>query len=154
MPEHRDYRTPHGVLHYDPIICRDDYPNIVVYDQGGGHTVLWLQRCAMKAFWAAEIRLAKRLGWSDKRIKDNGGHGRAIRVLPGTNRTCARQAQLYRLDPHRYASPNTTAHTRAFALDVDQAQPNLPIIRAALLAEGWKQVRADEPWHYSYFIAV
>ena len=31
---------------------------------------------------------------------------------------------------------------------------NLAIIRRALIAEGWKQARPDEPWHYSYFIAI
>lgn len=153
--EHRDYRTPYGVIHYGPLACRDDYPNLVTYDQGGGSTILTLQRAAMRAFWAAEVRYAKRIGWSAKRIKRNGGRGRAIAVIPGTNRSCATQWRLYRSDPHRYAHPNTTGHTRGIAIDVSQAQPNLAIINGALRAEGWTQTRpSDEPWHWSFGVTV
>jgi len=149
-----DTKTPYGVIHYGGE-CRDDYPNFVTYDQGGGHTILTLQRPAMRAFWAAEIRLATRLGWSDTRIEENDGHGRAIYVLSGTNRTCATQYRLWKSDPDRYASPNSTGHTRGLCLDVSQVQPNLDLIRRALMNEGWKQVRpGDEPWHFSYWITI
>lgn len=155
MPVYKDYKTPYGVIHYTPLTCKDDYPNMVTYDQGGGNTVITLQRAAMRAFWAAEIRYAKRLGWSDKRIEENDGHGRAILVLPGTNRTCATQWRLWRSDPNRYAHPNVTGHTRGIALDVSQAQPNLDMVNRALFAEGWKRVRPDdEPWHFSYGVEV
>lgn len=153
MTEHKVYRTPYGLLHYEPEACKDDYPNVQTYEQGEGHTVFTLQASAMRAFKAAEERYARKTGWSEERIKREG-HGRFIEVLPGTNRSCATQAALYRRDPNRYASPNTTGHTRHLAIDVSQAQSNLAIIRAALLAEGWKQVRSDEPWHYSYWISV
>ena len=141
-----DYKTRYGVIHYGGP-CRDDYPNMVTYDQGGGNTVVTLQRPAMKALWAAE----ERYGIKTKRPSGT----RNIKVLPGTNRTCATQARLYASDPNRYAKPDVTGHTRGIAIDVDQSQPNLRIIHNALIAEGWQQVRPDdEPWHYSYGVRV
>lgn len=116
--------------------------------------MLTLQRPAMRAFVAAQLLYAKRLGWSDARIEKQGGQGRAIRVLPGTNRTCATQALLYASDPHRYARPDVTGHTRGLAIDVDQGQA-IAMIHRALIGAGWKQVRPDdEPWHYSYGVTV
>lgn len=139
-PSHRD--TPYGRVHYGGP-CRDDYPNMRTYDQGGGHTVLTLQGPAMRAFKAAEARYGKRTG--------RPAEQRDIRVLPGTNRTCATQARLYKEDPDRYAKPEVTGHTRGLAIDVDQSQPNLSIIHHCLTAEGWTQTRPrEEPWHYSY----
>lgn len=146
-------RTPNGTIHYGPT-CRDDYPNFEVYDQGGSAVVLTLQKPAMTAFKAAEVRYAKKLKWSDARIKKNHGLGRAIAVLAGTNRTCATQAKLYASDHSRYAPPNSTGHTRGLAIDVNQGQPNLAIVNAALLAEGWNRARSDEPWHFSYFLTI
>ncbi len=152
-PTQRDYRTPYGVIHYGGR-CKDDYANMVTYDQGGSHTILRLQRPAMKAFWGAQVRLAKRLGWSAARIKANP-KGRFILILPGTNRTCAMQAALRRLDPNRYASPAITGHTRGLAIDVRQDQSNLKLINTALIAEGWNRVRPDdEPWHYSFHVSI
>lgn len=153
MPTYRDYRTPFGVIHYKPTACRDDYPNMVTYDQGAGHTSLTLQRAAMRAFWAAQVRYARSCGWSKARLRRNP-KGRPIYVLPGTNRTCATQARLYRSDPDRYAHPNVTGHTRGIAIDVSQAQPNLVKVDRALRAEGWTQVRSDEPWHWSFGVTV
>lgn len=148
------YKTPYGRIWYGGP-CEDHYRNMVTYDQGHGNTVLTLQRPAMRAFWAAQVRLAKRLGWSDARIEREGGKGKPIKVLPGTNRTCATQYQLWRKDPKRYAHPDITGHTRGLAIDVDQSQPNLDKIHRCLLAEGWKQARPDdEPWHYSYWVEV
>jgi hypothetical protein len=139
-----DARTPYGVIHYGGV-CKDDYPNIELYDQPpkGGSPVK-LQAAAIRAFKAAERRYGKRtrpkIGW------------RAI-PLTGSWRSCAYQAELYRSDPNRYASPNGTLHTRGLAVDVSTSAPNQAIIRAALKAEGWHQARPDEPWHYSYFVA-
>ncbi len=147
-PTERQIVTQYGFIRYGGL-CRDDYRSLVVYDQGGGNTILELQRPAMEAFWAAEVRYAKRCGWTAARIKRNGGRGRPIKVLPGTNRTCATQARLYYSDPNRYARPEITGHTRGLAIDVDQSQPSLDKINAALRAEGWTQARSDEPWHYS-----
>lgn len=151
--QERAYRTPYGRIWYGGP-CRDDYPNLVTYDQGGGHTVLTLQRPAMRAFWAAQVRLAKRLGWSERRLEEHP-HGKPIRVLPGTNRTCATQHRLWKSDPKRYARPEITGHTRGLAIDVDQTQGYLELVRRCLLAEGWRQVRPDdEPWHFSYFVEI
>lgn len=155
MPDYAEnIRTPYGVIHYGPV-CKDDYKNFVVYNQEGDHTVFWLQRPAMKAFWAAEVLYAKKLGWSNKRIEENGGHGRSIFVLPGTNRTCATQVRLYRLDPRRFAHPAVTGHTRGLAIDVDGRQANQDMIRRCLKTAGWEQVRPDdEPWHFSYYVKI
>jgi hypothetical protein len=109
----------------------------------------------MKAFKAAEVRYAKRSGWTKRRIANQGG--KPIKVLPGTNRSCSTQARLYKSDPNRYADPKITGHTRGLAIDVDQSQgsSNLKLIHYNLLAEGWVQVRPDdEPWHYSYFVEI
>ncbi len=136
-----DTKTPYGVIHYGGP-CKDDYANMRLYDQPppGGSPVK-LQGPAVRAFKAAEVRYGKRTNrkW------------RAI-ALTGSWRSCDYQAQLYRRDPNRYASPTGTLHTRGLAIDVSQAQPNLAIIDAVLKAEGWKKARPDEPWHYSYYI--
>jgi len=146
-----DIKTPYGVIHYGGV-CKDDYANIVLYDQPpkGGSPVK-LQAPAMRAFKAAQKRYAKATGWSDERIKREGGR---VIALTGSWRSCAYQAQLYASDHNRYANPNVTAHCRGLAIDVSTSAPNQTKIRAALKAEGWKQVRSDEPWHYSYFIEV
>lgn len=147
-------KTDYGTIHYGPV-CKDDYPNMVVYDQPGDHAILTLQRPAMKAFWAAEVRVALKLGWSLARIEKNDGHGKAIYVIPGTNRTCETQARLYASDPNRYAAPNVTGHTRGLAIDVSQEQGNLDLINHALAAEGWHRCRPDdEPWHWSYWVSI
>ncbi len=153
-PTERRIATPYGFIRYGGP-CRDDYRSLVVYDQGGGNTVLELQRPAMMAFQAAEVRYARRSGWTKVRIKRNGGRGRPIKVLPGTNRSCETQARLYASDRNRYASPAITGHTRGLAIDVDQSQPNLDKVNAALRAEGWTQTRPDdEPWHWSYGVTI
>jgi len=137
-----DTRTPYGVIHSGGI-CKDNYPNIRLYDQPpvGGSPVK-LQAAAMRAFKAAEVRYGKRTG-------------RKWRAIPltGSWRSCAYQAELYRKDRNRYASPTGTMHTRGLAIDVSTSAPNQALIRAALKAEGWHQARSDEPWHYSFFLS-
>jgi len=145
-----DTRTPYGIVHWGGA-CKDDYANIRLYDQppAGGSPVK-LQGPALRAFKAAEVRYAKRTGWSAKRIERDGGRPIA---LTGSWRSCAYQTQLYRSDSKRYASPNVTLHCRGLAVDVSTAQPNQAIISGCLKAEGWVQVRPDdEPWHYSYVV--
>jgi hypothetical protein len=137
-----DQKTPYGIIHYNGV-CKDDYPNLQLYDQPpeGGSPVK-LQAAAMRSFKAAERRYGERTG-------------RKWRAIPltGSWRSCAFQAECYRRDPNRYASPNGTLHTRGLAIDVSTAAPNQTLMRAALKAEGWHQARPDEPWHYSYFIS-
>jgi len=153
-PRERKIETAHGTIHYGGP-CKDDYGNMVIYDPAGSAIILTLQRPAMRAFWEAEVIYAKRMGWSDERIANNGGHGRPISVTPGTNRTCATQAKLYASDPNRYAEPKITGHTRGLAIDVSQAQANLDKINRALRLAGWTQARPDdEPWHWSYGVTI
>jgi hypothetical protein len=141
-----DYKTPTGVIHYGGP-CRDDYPNIRIYDQPpkGGSPVK-LQAAALRAFQRAERDYGKATkrpaGW------------RAI-GLTGSWRSCAYQAELYRRDSKRYANPAVTGHTRGIAIDVSTSQPNQDIIARCLRRNGWTQTRPDdESWHWSYGVTV
>lgn len=151
-PLERPVRTPTGVIYYGGA-CKDDYKNMKVYDQGGGHTIVVLQGPALRGFKAAQALYAKATGWTKKRLERNPD-GRPIIILAGSKRTCATQAALYRKDPHRYADPKLTGHTRGIAIDVDQSQPNLAKVNAALAKAGWTRARSDEPWHWSYGVTV
>jgi len=154
-------KTEYGFIYYGGA-CRDDYPNFRVYDQGGGNTIVTLQKPALIALLEAQVKLARALGWSKARIQGNQKAidgkkypaGRPIKVLPGTNRTCETQAALFKSDSSRYADPDITGHTRGIAIDVDQSQPNLGKVNAALASAGWKRVRSDEPWHWSYGFVI
>ena len=143
-PYERRIHTDYGVIYYGGP-CRDDYPSFQTYDMGGGHTILTLQRPAMRAFMAAE-----------ERYRNKTNEHKVIAVLPGTNRSCATQTRLYRSDPSRYARPEVTGHTRGLAIDVSQAQGRdaLRMIATALRNEGWTQVREDEPWHWSFGVTI
>lgn len=141
-----DAQTPTGVIHYGGV-CRDNYENITLYDQPPpGGAPIKLQQAALRAFRNAERDFAPR--WSKKRKRQ----GRPIR-LTGSWRSCAYQRELYHRDSHRYAHPDTSAHTRGLAIDVSTAQPRQRRIKRVLRKHGWKQVRPDdEPWHWSYWI--
>lgn len=163
-PTERTYNTPYGQIRYGGA-CRDDYPNMVTYDASprGSGLVLTLQRPAMRALLAAQVRYAKRSGWTKARIEKSkiriGGktylEGKPIIMTVGTNRTCATQTALYKSDPQRYAAPQYTGHTRGLALDVSTSQPNQVVIHQCLNLEGWNKARPDdEPWHESYFLTI
>ena len=163
-PVERPIRTPNGIIHYGGP-CKDDYPNMERLDQDpdGANIILVLQRPAMKAFLAAQVRYARKSGWSKERIERNTVRigtkrypvGRTIVILPGTNRTCATQTALFRKDPNRYAAPQITGHTRGLAIDRSNAQPNLAIVDQCLRLEGWTRTRPDdEPWHHSYGVTI
>lgn len=130
-------QTPYGSIHYTDRFCKDDYANIVLFEQGGG-VVIKLQRPAMDSF-----RECSKLV-------------RFPILVTGTWRSCAYQTQLYASDSKRYADPKVTAHPKGLAIDVSQAQSTtrLAKIHAALLKHDWHQVRSDEPWHYSYGVTV
>lgn len=130
-------QTKYGKIHYTNRICKDDYRNIVLFEQGGG-VVIKLQAPAMASFRACSQKLGFPI------------------LVTGTWRACSYQAQLYARDSKRYADPRITAHCKGLAIDVSQAQSasRLAKIHKALLANGWHQVRSDEPWHYSYGVTV
>ncbi len=152
----RRIKTPYGYVYYGGP-CHDNQRNLVRLDQfpkNDGNVILVLQGPAMRAFKAAQVRYAKRSGWTAKQLENNP-NGRSIIILAGTNRSCATQAALYRRDSNRYAAPQITGHCRGLAIDRSNAQPNLTIVDACLKAEGWKWVRPDdEPWHASFHIAI
>lgn len=144
-------KTPYGTIRYGE--CRDDWPNLRLYDQPpeGGAPVK-LQGPALRAFKAAQVRYARRVGWSRQRIEKNPD-GRPIR-LTGSWRSRAYQSELYLKDPKRYAPPCAGLHPDGLAIDVSQDQPNLDKIDRALKATGWVQARPDdEPWHYSFGVS-
>src|SRR5262245_39900032 len=150
----RTIKTPYGPIYYGGA-CRDNYRNFVRYDAEpkGSGLILVLQAPAMRAFKAAQVRFAKRSGWTRQRIAKHPD-GRPIILLPGTNRTCATQAALYRSDSDRYADPKYTGHTRGLAIDISQAQGSLSTINTCLRQEGWEFARSDEAWHASYFVSI
>lgn len=131
--------------------CKDDYDRIERYAQTPQRTVS-LQHAAMGSFKAAELAITPK--WMGKRVR---------RILvTGSLRSCAEQSALYHSDSQRFADPDTTGHTRALCIDVDQTQGLLPGFRRwrlrkinkALRFRDWHQARSDEPWHYSFGIEV
>ena len=121
--------------------CNDHYARIKT-DHNHGRLVT-LQRAALDSFLEAEAAVG------------------FLIVVTGSIRSCAYQADLYRSDPVRFASPNTTAHCRGLAIDVSQSlsATRLKAIGRALKARRWYQARPAgtpnaEPWHYSFGIQV
>lgn len=139
-----DYKTPYGVVHWNPTFCKDDWANIRLYDQPpAGGSPIKLQASALRAFKNAEERYGKATkrpsGW------------RAI-GLTGSWRSCAYQLSLWTKDPKRYAK--NSGHPQGLCIDVSTLVANQATIRKCLLAEGWKQSRPDESWHYSYWVSI
>lgn len=62
-------------------------------------------------------------------------------------RSHAAQVSLYSQKPGLAAPPGTSYHEVGLALDVFNVSAEE---QAALFATGWRRVRADEPWHYSW----
>src|SRR5262245_39075243 len=133
------HETPYGPI-FAGGSCEDDYPNIVLYDQGGDGLPIKLQRPAMKSFKAAEAAITRKFG-----------RKQYIRLAGSSWRSCEFQRELWESDPKRFAHPDVTLHTRGLAIDVsqDQSWVKRRRIHTALTTRGWKQVRPDdEPWHY------
>lgn len=149
-----DYHTRYGTIHYGGV-CVDDYPNIIQYDQPQtGGIPIKLQAPAMRAFQEAEEQVQRRrirklhAPRADKKFRPI--------VCTGTWRSCELQAELYARDPHRYAAPNSTGHTRGIAIDVSTAMGLVfkRKVHKALIKIGWEQARPDEPWHYTWGVKV
>lgn len=120
--------------------CKDDYARINIHVQDAQH-FLKLQQAAINSIEAAEAQLKFKV------------------ICTGSHRSCATQAALFKTNTpsnQRFANPNTTAHTRGLAIDVNQDLPKLKLsaIHDALIARHWHQARSDEPWHYSFGIQV
>jgi len=143
------YNTPTGRIYYDG--SGNDHRDNIVDSKPAftkRHSAAKLQAPALVSFRQAEDILGKRLaiknGWDPKKAK-----AKAIQ-LTGSWRSFAYQAALYHSDSHRYASPYTSGHVQAVAIDVSTNDPNFSLIHDILTSLGWKQARGDEPWHYSY----
>ena len=136
-----EFQTKYGVI-YDGGPCKDDYGNINVYRQNKtGTRIVKLQGPALRAFKAAEARVATRL--------------KPHILITGIGwRSCSLQRELWESDPQRFANPDGSKHCRGLAIDVDQGQSTLRLraIHKALLAEDWHQSVPGEPWHYSYHV--
>lgn len=134
--------TPYGPIFHGGS-CKDDYANIVWYDQGGSRAPVKLQRPAMKSFKEAEQAISRKFG------------RKQYILLTGSWRSCELQRELWLSNPQRFAHPDVGVHTRGLAIDVsmDQSARKRKRIHTALTTRGWKQVRPDdEPWHYSFTV--
>ena len=79
-------------------------------------------------------------------------YGQTIYVTD-SYRSFDQQAAGYRQDPKRFGPPETSAHVRGEAIDVDTRRHNLTDGRLvnALTAAGFCQANPTaEPWHFSY----
>lgn len=145
------YKTRYGPIFYDNS-GNDHRPNIVDSHPrySRRHEAVKLQRAALRAFRESEKMLGRRLhpGKPWKLLK-------AVAIpVTGSWRSFDLQASLYRSDPKRYASPYTSGHVQGIAIDVNTLSPHFMLILQILDALGWKQARADEPWHHTWGVEV
>lgn len=83
-------------------------------------------------------------------LRESEAELKAEIVVTGSIRTCARQAELYKSDPSRYAPPSVGLHCQGLAIDVNTGHLN-DRVKHALKRHGFTQARpTDEPWHFSY----
>lgn len=145
------YNTEYGPIFYDNS-GNDHRVNIVDFSPlfPKRHEAVKLQKPALAAFQAAEKRVGKAVAATHHFTKFKS---RAIQVT-GSWRSFDLQSSLYHSDSHRYASPYTSGHVQAIAIDVSTDFEFFGLAHHALIAEGWKQARPDEPWHYSFGPAV
>jgi len=158
-------KTDYGSIYYGGP-CRDDYVNLVVYDQPPeGGTPIILQLPAMRSFREAENRLAVLVPRSSRIQRRSGGTRFIPIILTGSHRSCDQQTRLYASDSKRFASPSKTFHPRGLAVDIstllkairvrDRATGDwtnlFELSRRVLRNHGWEQSRpTDEPWHASF----
>lgn len=96
-------------------------------------------------------------------------YGRPIEMT-GSYRSYAEQAKQYASNPNRFAPPDSSAHVRGEAVDIDlgrsgvsnpvKGDPTYDRMRAAASATGWcfsalersaGSSKMVEPWHVSFF---
>lgn len=143
------YQTPYGPIFYDST-GNDHRPNIVNSTPkfSKRHSDVKLQKAAWLAFREAERRYGKRT--LNPRLPRKVRPARAI-PLTGSWRSFALQNSLYSKDSSRYASPYTSGHVQAIAVDVSTDSVNFGLIMQILEDVGWVRARAgDEPWHATY----
>lgn len=145
------YKTRYGPIYYDHS-GNDHWPNIVDSHPRftKHHEAVKLQRAALRAFRQAETTLGRRLhpnkAW--KLLK-------AVAIpVTGSWRSFDLQMSLWLSDKNRYASPYDSGHVQGIAIDVNTLSPHFMLILQILDALGWKQARADEPWHWTWGVEV
>ena len=125
------YDSHYGKV-YKNVTCKDDFKNIVIYNQDA-QRVVKLQEPAMDSFKECEKKL-----------------GHKIHVTGEGWRSCASQLQLWHSDPARFANPNGSLHCAGLAVDLDTGDHFFTENKKTLLAHGWHFPRTDEPWHVSF----
>lgn len=152
------YPTKYGPVLYSnvPMEARTISQNKCIYSDppfSKRHEEVKLQLAALDAFRAAEVAFGKRIakdnGWSPSKAKS-----RAIRLSGIGWRDYDYQASLYASDSSRYAKPWVSRHVQGICIDVDTSQPQFDTACSVLLAVGWRRVRSDEPWHFSWGVLV
>lgn len=140
------YKTRYGPIYYDRS-GNDHRPNLrssfPKYQRR--HTYTKLQKPAWRAFREAEKLVGRRLGkgpWSKRRA-------RAIPIT-GSWRSFANQLSLWLSDKKRFADPYVSGHVEGIAVDLNTEWEHFELARECMRAIGWKQVRADEPWHWTW----
>lgn len=147
------YKTRYGDIEYSqvPPVARGISQGKCVYDDppfSKRHEDVKLQPAAIKAFREAEAEFGRRTIDQKKPRPDR--RARAIRLTGIGWRDYDYQAALYASDSNRYAKPWVSGHVQGICIDVDTNQNNYEKARTTLAAIGWKQVRSDEPWHFSW----
>lgn len=128
--------NPFGPVYHTTGPCRDDYPNIIKFQNRAGQ-LMKLQEPAAEAYLQAEAM-----------------NGKAI---TGTGypfigwRSCEVQTDLYRSDPGRFANPDDSRHCRGLAVDVTNTPTNLTSrARSCLIEVGFCFGVSGEPWHAAF----
>jgi hypothetical protein len=144
-----DFQTKYGTIHCRFPGPKKKYKNVDVYHQTADR-IVQLQTPALRAFKAAE-----------KRLNEGVKRRRIIKITGVGYRSYDLQKQLWLTDKNRYASPDTSMHVEADAVDIDTGQrfrfktvkQTQALIRKALEAEGWHYAVSGEPWHASFKVA-
>jgi hypothetical protein len=154
-------QTEFGPVEYSnvPSIARSISKTKCVYSDppfSKRHEEVKLQPAAVRAFREAEDVYGRKT--IDQKRPPRLRRARAIRLTGIGWRDYDYQYSLWRSDSSRYARPWVSAHVQGLAVDVDTSLPDFGngdgIICRALLSVGWRRVRDDEPWHFSWGVVV
>ena len=148
------YPTKFGAIEYSqvPSVARgiSQGPKCVYDDPpfSKRHEDVKLQLPALKAFREAEADFGRRT--IDQKKPRPERRARAIRLTGVGWRDYDYQASLYASDSNRYAKPWVSGHVQGICIDVDTTLDDFHVAGIVLRGGGWKQVRSDEPWHFSW----
>ncbi len=142
-----DFNSKYGIIHcrYPGPKADPPYDNVNWYRRPEGD--VRLQGPALRAFKAAEVRATPRRMRRKGKVKP-------ILITGVGYRSWDAQKALYDEDDNRYASPDSSMHVEALAVDIDMTQSAARRfrIKKALLLEGWHYGVPSEPWHTSFVV--